>query len=266
MGEGDEVAAVEAALVGFADRDEINVWLDQALRHLLGVGLVQVDFVAGRIDAAYGVTADGGQQLLVKVHRPPVDVSGRALVADAQRAMAKAGFPCAEPLVGPDEVDSRMVSIETLLTEGDRGDAHDPAIRESIAAGLAEHIRILATIPGFAQRVGRPPAWCLYPAGAWSASHDPYFDFSTTPPAYAWLQQFAQRAAERTVELRRHSRLVAAHADWYAGNLRFDGHRLAAAFDWDLMADTELDSTGPHPGSALDLVTSRENDYLTLEW
>jgi hypothetical protein len=75
MGEGDEVAAVEAALVGFADRDAINLWLDQVLRHLLGVGLARVDFVAGRIDAAYGVTTDGGLQLLIKVHRPPVDVT-----------------------------------------------------------------------------------------------------------------------------------------------------------------------------------------------
>jgi hypothetical protein len=66
-----------------------------------------------------------------------------------------------------------------------------------------------------------------------------FFDFRATPPEYAWLQRFAQRAADRTVELRQPRDLVVAHADWYAGNLRFDGHELVAAFDWDLIADTE---------------------------
>jgi hypothetical protein len=38
----------------------------------------------------------------------------------------------------------------------------------------------------------------------------------------------------------RHDRQpVAAHADWYCGNLRFEGSELVAAFDWDLFADSE---------------------------
>ena len=238
----DSVSPVEVAVVGLSDRDAILGWLDGALRQLLGPGLGRVEFVAGRIDAVYGVTAVDGQRLLVKVHRPPVDLAGRALVVEAQQKMAEAGFPCATPLAGPVEVDGRIVSVETLLTEGGRGDAHDAAVRASVAAGLAEHIRILSALPGFARRVerdGRPVAWCYYAGGAWSITHDPIFDFSATPPAYAWLQEFAQRSAHRIVELRTPAAVVAAHADWYAGNLRFDGTRLAAAFDWDLMSDTE---------------------------
>ncbi len=280
------------------------------------------------------MTTGAGLRLLIKVHRPPVDLAGRSLVAEAQKEMARSGFPCAEPLAGPVEVDGRVVSIETLLPEGERGDGHDPQTRATMATELAHHIQILAAVPGFAERVGEPPAWCVYQRGAWSVTHMTFFDFSTTPPEYAWLQEFAQRAAERIVELREAQKLVVAHADWYAGNLRFDGLRLVAAFDWDLFADTEaivvgstagmfsagtaitatppvpeevagfmadyetasgrrfttserdlavaaacwsiaytarcdvtiVDGKDPHPGSALDLLASRRQDYLDLDW
>ena len=239
MDELDEVTEGERELVGLNDRAAIGSWLDQTLRRLVGAGLARIDFVAGRIDVVYGVTTDDGRALLVKVHRPPVDLAARRLVNEAQRAMAERGFPCAAPLAGPVELDGRTVSVETLLPDGERGDGHDPQIRATMAAGLAEHVRILAAIPGFADRVGEPPAWCVYQRGAWSASHMSFFDFITTPAEYAWLQEFAQQAADRVVAARKPGPLVVAHADWYGGNLRFAGHELVAAFDWDLLADTE---------------------------
>ena len=235
----DLVSDGEAELVGLTDRGAIDTWLDRTLHRLLGLDLAQVVFTAGRIDVVYGVTTGDGRRLLIKVHRPPVDLTARSLVAEAQKVMADSGFPCADPLAGPVEVDGRVVSIETLLPDGERGDGHDPQIRATMATGLAHHIQILATVPGFAQRIGEPPAWCLYQRGAWSASHMTFFDFRSTPHEYAWLQRFAQQAADRTVGLRKPHELVASHADWYGGNLRFDRHRLVAAFDWDLMADTE---------------------------
>jgi Phosphotransferase enzyme family len=324
----------EVELLGLTERGAIEAWLGRVLHQLLQLDLDEVVFAAGRIDAVYGVTTRQGRGLLLKVHRPPVDLVARALVAEAQKAMADRGFPCAEPLAGPVEVDGRVVSIETLLPEGERGDGHDPHVRATMASELARHIGILKAIPGFAERIGEPPAWCLYRRGAWSATHMTFFDFTTTPPEYAWLQRLAQQAADRTVELRDPGELVVAHADWYAGNLRFDGHELLAAFDWDLIADTEpivvgitagmfsagtalaatppspeeaaafladyeaavgrrfrgsehellsaaacwsiaytarcdvtlLDGQAARPGSALDLLSTRREDYLTLDW
>jgi Phosphotransferase enzyme family len=235
----DTVSDGEREIVGLTEREAIDGWLDRTLQRLLGVPLAEVMFIAGRIDVVYGVRGGNARRLLVKVHRLPVDLAARRLVAEAQQVMAVAGFPCAEPLAGPVEIDGRVVSIETLLPEGERGDGHDPQTRTTMAADLARHIQILAAVPGFAERIGEPPAWCLYQRGAWSASHMTFFDFRTTPPEYAWLQRFAQGAAERTVALREQRNLVVAHADWYGGNLRFEGHRLVAAFDWDLLADTE---------------------------
>ncbi len=43
----------------------------------------------------------------------------------------------------------------------------------------------------------------------------------------------------RTVAGRRTTdEVVAAHADWYCGNLRVDAGRVVVCFDWDLVADT----------------------------
>jgi hypothetical protein len=46
-----------------------------------------------------------------------------------------------------------------------------------------------------------------------------------------------------------HDETVVGHADWYSGNLRFDGDRLVAAFDWALTADTEAVIAGLSAGS-----------------
>lgn len=232
-----EVSGVEAALVG-RDRREVDAWVSRALESLTGERVRDVLFHAGRIDAVYALVTEGGTEVLLKVHRPPVEEAGRRLVGRAQHLLADAGFPCARPLAGPTWVENKLVSVETLLPEGERADGHDPQIREVVANGLADQVAVLAAHPDLIASVGRPPAWCYYEKGAWGSTHDAVFDFSTTPPEYGWLQQFAQDAAEVLSASPRHD-VVAAHADWYCGNLRFDGARLVAAFDWDLFADTE---------------------------
>lgn len=124
MDELDWVTEGERELVGLSDRAAVSSWLDQTLRRLVGGELARIDFVAGRIDVVYGVTTGDGRALLVKVHRPPIDLAARRLVNEAQRALADRGFPCAAPLAGPVELDGRTVSVETLLPDGERGDGH----------------------------------------------------------------------------------------------------------------------------------------------
>jgi hypothetical protein len=233
----DEVSGVEAAIVG-QSRREVDAWVSRALESLTGDRVGRVLFRAGRIDAVYALATEGGAEVLLKVHRPPVDEQGRRVVGRAQHLLAETGFPCARPLAGPAWFEDKLVSVETLLPEGERADGHDPGIRRAVAEGLAEQVTVLAAHPDLVASVGRPPAWCSYRTGAWGCSHDPVFDFSSTPPEYAWLQQFAQDAADVLTAGPQHD-LVAAHADWYCGNLRFDGVRLVAAFDWDLFADSE---------------------------
>lgn len=64
-----------------------------------------------------------------------------------------------------------------------------------------------------------------------------------TADGYGWLDEFASDAAAR---LAGHHGLeiVVGHADWYAGNVRFDGDRLVGTFDWDLVAAPEAQIAG----------------------
>jgi len=233
----DDLSGVETAILGPLTRAQADAWLGRALERAGAGGLGEVLFRAGRIDAVYGVEAADGRRLVLTAHRPPVDLAARRAVVRAQTALAAAGYPSASPVAGPIEVDGRTVTVETLLDAGAPGDPGDPAIRRAMAAGLVEHVAILSALAGLAAAAA-PPAWCRYRGGPWPVPHDTIFDFSVTPESHRWLDELAARATAVLLEDRGADPIVVGHADWYPGNLRFEGGRIVAVFDWDLVADT----------------------------
>lgn len=258
----DIVSGVEATLLGPLSRAEIDAWVARALRELTGTEPVRMLFRAGRIDAVYGVDAADGRRLVVKLHRPPVDLTVRAAVTRAQRALADAGFPCPRPVAGPATFDGRVVSVETLLATGGPVSGREPGVRRAIATGLAEHVAILGTVPDLAGSVGPPPAWCVYEDGPWPTPHDAVFDFSHPPAGYQWLDDYARRVSDVLLRdrFREGREVVVGHADWYCGNLRFDGDRLVGAMDWDLIADTAPVIAGQSAGGYLGEGTPTPDD------
>jgi hypothetical protein len=149
-----------------------------------------------------------------------------------------AGFPCAAPLAGPEEVEGRVLTAETLI-DGETPDGRDPACRLLLADGLARHIEILRERSDFARRAGPGPSWCHYQDGPWPVPHDTLVDFRSTPTGYEWLDTFGQRAADQILAHRDAGKVVVGHADWYAGNTAISGGALIGTFDWELVADTE---------------------------
>jgi hypothetical protein len=244
-----QLSGTERAIFGDLGGDEVAELLDRYLRRHLGTGLSGVLFRSGRIDVVWAVQAEDGRAMVIKVHRQPLDLAERRAATRAQRLLAGAGFPCPEPLSGPDRVNGLFLSVETLLAVGRACSGREAGIRRSIAAGLAEHIEILRREPELVSSAGRGPAWCRYQGGPWPTPHDPIFDFRTTPPGFAWLDEFARAAAGRLVDAGQGECAVVGHADWYAGNLRFDGDRIVAALDWDLVADNEAMVVGMSAGS-----------------
>lgn len=233
------VQGAEAALLGEFTVSEADAWLADVVQQLTGSRLAEVLFRSGRIDAVYGLLTADGRRLLLKLHRPPVDLGTRRATATAQHVLAAAGFPCAEPVVQATRIGERVVSLETLLDAGTPGNGHDPAVRRAIAAGLAAQLHLLPSHPELVAAGRNAPAWCRYQDGPWPPPHDSFFDFRQTPSGWSWLDGIAQRASD---QLRLASDgdepLAVAHADWYCGNLRFDGSTLVACFDWDLVSDT----------------------------
>lgn len=239
----DDVAAIRDRLSGYLSRH-------------VGSGIADVLFRAGRIDAVWAVRTDDGRDLVVKAHRPPVDPTVLHANTRAQTLLAEAGFPCPVPVSGPDSFDGLALSTQTLITAGEPVSGREPGIRRAMATGLAEHVDILRRSPDLVTLVGPGPAWCRYQDGPWPTPHDSIFDFSTTPPDFRWLDDFAAAAADRLNQSRGDRPVLTGHADWYGGNLRFDGDHLVAAFDWDLFADTESVIAGVSAGSYTASATS----------
>jgi hypothetical protein len=240
-GQAQAVAGIsntERAVHGAVTLTQLRSFLDEWAELRLGSAIATVRFRAGRIDAVWGVTLRDGRDVVIKAHRAPVDVAAVRAAADAQRVLATAGFPCPVPLAGPDEVDGRVLTAETLIV-GDRPDAREPAVRRLLAAGLAGHIEILRAQPDLVRRAGGGPSWCRYQLGPWPVPHDTLVDFDVRVSGFEWLDAFGRRAADQILDNRDTDRLVVGHADWYAGNTAVRDGRLVGAYDWQLVADTE---------------------------
>ncbi len=111
-------------------------------------------------------------------------------------------------------------------------------------------------MPGGADRLAARlgasgPAWTRYGDGPWPRPHDPIFDFRVTPAGWGWLDDDAREAADELVRLRGRYAPVVGHGDWYAGNLRFAGGQVVAAFDWDLVVEPEAVLAGLSAGGFL---------------
>ncbi|MDQ6742035.1 MAG: aminoglycoside phosphotransferase family protein [Candidatus Dormibacteraeota bacterium] len=229
----DLASGIERALFGAVRRDTIDGWLSSHLRARLGVDLSQIVFRSGRIAAVYGATLDDGRQVAVKVHRRPADLAYLGAAIACQRRLAAAGYPCPRPLDGPATTDGLTAVIETLLTDGLPGDAHEPSIRRAMAEALFEQLELLrgAAVDGL--RAGAP-AWSHYEHGPWPVPHDPIFDFTITLQAFAWLDELARRAAAVLQQARPPDAI--AHGDWTCGNVHFKDSRVSSSYDWDSLA------------------------------
>lgn len=239
----DKASGIEAAVFGTTSVEAVRAVLDRYTRQHLGSGLGTVLFRAGRVDAVWGVRLAAGSDVVITARRQPVDLQARIATLDAQRTLVQHGFPCPVPVCDTIVFEGIALTAESLVTGGAPGDARDAAVRRSLAAGLAEHVAILRAVPELARRVGLGPAWCRYQQGPWPVPHDPIFDFEVTPRGFEWLDGFAAEAARR-LSLPSDREIVVGHADWYAGNARFDGHELVGTFDWDLVAAPEAHIVG----------------------
>lgn len=241
-GESDQptqrVTDTERAIYGDVSLAELRDFLDAWVTSRLESPIARLRFRAGRIDAVWGVELEDGQRVVIKTHRPPVDLEATQAAHDAQSLLAAEGYPCAIPLAGPEEVQGRTLTAESLI-EGEIPDGREPANRFLLADGLARHIEILRARPDLISTTGSGPSWCHYQSGPWPVPHDTLVDFLTTVPGFEWLDTFGARASSQVLNYRDAHQVVVGHADWYSGNAVVSDGVLVGTFDWELLADTE---------------------------
>lgn len=244
---GRHVDGIERAVFGAVSEAEVDDWLVRLVRSRLSAVVQRVRFRSGRISAVYGLELGSGP-VVVKVHRGQPELRSLAAAVACQLWLADHGYPAPRPIDGPAVFDGHTFAVEELRETGTPADGHDPVVRNALAASLAEQVDILGGAGDRAVGLTVRPAWAIYDHGPWPTPHDPIFDFTTTPPGYAWLDTVAREAADVLIGAQLPPSL--GHGDWGSGNFLFGDGKVTSVFDWDsLIVESEPVIVGMAAGS-----------------
>jgi hypothetical protein len=143
----------------------------------------QARFFATNAGSVHGVRLHDQRHVVAKGYRREVDLAHLAAVQRVQAHLADGGFPAPRPVLAPAPLAGGVAVVETLLDRGTWADAHDPAVRRAVAAGLVqlvEHARPLVGLPGLV-------SWRERYERLWRQPHDRRFDFPATARGAEWI-------------------------------------------------------------------------------
>jgi len=232
----DSEPLLERDVFATTDPQRIATQVDRFCRERLGAGAAAYEFFATSVGSVHGVRLGDGRRLVVKVYRRGLDKGHLAAVQRVQARLADGGFPAPHPVLAPTPLACGMAIVETLLDRGEWADAHDPAVRRIVAAGLAqlvERSRPLVGMPGLV-------SWREAYDRLWRQPHDRRFNFPATAQGAEWIDRLAAEARRRLNGDVTSDRIIG-HGDWRVEHLRFADGALSAVYDWDSLA------VGPEP-------------------
>lgn len=207
-------------MTGTVAESSLRSWLQQAL----GATPVRQLFERRQTAHVVGYRLDDGREVVVKARHDPVRRVQACLVVQA--GLFANNYPCARPLTDAAIVDGLTVHVEELRDPGDRMRGDDLWTASTFAVGFAELMTRLDRMAVVDEpEVLTAPAW----VGWWRQR-----PWSPTPRVPALVDEAAARV--RTRLARYDGAPVVGHADWVSQNLRWAGHRLAIAYDWDSLA------------------------------
>lgn len=198
-------------------------WCDR----YLGARLARVLFRSGHLsDVAAAELADG-RRVVIKTRRSDPRIAACTAV---QRHLARAGFPCPEPLTDPVRAGGFTVTAETLVPGGCQLPADHGAA--PFAALLARLIGS-APAPAATPTLRPSPPWTGWDHPGerlWPDRDDRGRDLNTTPGP-AWVDDAARRVRGRLRACAAPART--GHGDWESQNIRWSDGRPLAVHDWD---------------------------------
>jgi hypothetical protein len=154
-----------------------------------------------------------------------------------QHRVFDSGYPCPQPLAGPALLGEYEATAESHISGGvmlpDSGRSAQP-----FAAALAQLVH-LAPSPEQVPSLAPAPAWAAWNSqcGLWPRSEDLDVDLNEVDGP-GWIDAAGLAARQKLREGQ--DQAVIGHGDWITDNLRWYGHRLLVAYDWDsLIADSE---------------------------
>lgn len=196
--------------------------------HRLGAGPAEVLFRAGHLSAVVGLRLTDGRRIVVKARPASTRVHGCVAV---QHALAQAGFPCPQPLAGPEPVAGWLVTAEQCRSGGEQlADGPDSA---GLFAGLLAELVALAPPVASVPALAPSPPWVGWdrPGPALWPEADGRDQDLNQHPGPGWLDHLAMGVRGRLAELA--LPLVIGHGDWESQNIRWYGRRSWVVHDWD---------------------------------
>jgi hypothetical protein len=221
----------ERDVFGTTEPGAIVEAVDRFCRAELGSGVDHYEFYATSVCGVHGVRLKDGRGAVVKVHRAAADTAHLDAVHAVQRHLVAAGFPAPAPVLGPAPLAGGIAVVDELLSHEGREDAHEPAVRRAVAAGLARQIGIcreLGAVPGLKTAA-------LVRRQLWAQPHDRRFDFVASAAGAGWIDELAAEARRRLDDVAG-AAPVAGHNDWRVEHLRFGDGKLSATWDWDSLS------------------------------
>ncbi|KOV88453.1 hypothetical protein ADL02_16775 [Streptomyces sp. NRRL WC-3723] len=200
----------------------------------MGSPPAQTLFERAHLSTVMGLRLADGREVVVKARPLTPRLAG---CLEVQRRMHQAGFPCPEPLAGPEPVGGQgplrglVVTAEALVPGGTVLPPH-PDAPELFAEALA---RLMAAAPSVADVPSLAPAppwngWDHDDPRPWPWPDDMDVDLNDHPGP-GRLDETARRVRTR---LRRAALPeVVGHGDFESQNIRWNGDRLHAVHDWD---------------------------------
>ena len=223
-----DACAVERDVFGTADPAAIASAVDRFCRERLRAAIAAGLFYRSSIGCVFGLQLDDGVRVVLKAHQPDKSAARLAGCQRVQAALHARDFPCPEPLLAPAPLGRGLAVVERHLERGERADAHEPAVRDELAARLHELIAVAR-----AARLGRDlgGSWfgALPPQQLWPRPHNPRVDFERSAAGAEWIDALARRA--RAVPLAGERTL--GHFDWRIEHFRFERGRISSVYDWD---------------------------------
>jgi hypothetical protein len=223
---------VDLAIFETTDAERIARMVDAFSRDHLGSAIAGARFCTASVGWVLGAVLGDGREIVIKVHQSTTTIDHLRECVRLRAHLADHGSPAV--LVGPCSLANGHAIVESYAELGSWRDPHEPAIRRSLARGLAG---IVAALRPFAKTTTLSPMFLAPTTELWPKPHSRLFDFERIAAEAAWIDELAGAARNVPIAGDR----VIAHADWRAEHLRFIDDRVVVGYDWDSLA------VGPEP-------------------